>query len=857
MAGINVTCKATATGRRLFSSVIHIPQFRHPTSSRTLSSLSPSSLKWTVWERKYCNHDLFWWKSLDLGKKLTLVRPLSTLIANAFWKSLDDAMQDGDGASAQRIVNEVLQEYKNRLQNGPTINGTAQKEQLDARMFSMVLQAWKNGRCATVDSALRAEEVLEYMFSFAQKGITIQKPSISDYMAVLECWRQASVDADSSSVIIWNHAEKVWNLSKEEAISNGFEEQFYQILLDILANVGQGDRAEQYLEEYKQNRLNDGKIRKNEAFLVSNEMCLSALQAHIHSPEKESIDKAELFLSKMLTDPLLPNPSSYFYNFVLKAWSSSSKERNFSLAATRAEKLLGEMKEARVQPDAISYQSCLEILARLGEGVRAEALLTNLLKEYTNQFDAGLKPGIEPFRTVLWAFSNSSHPDAATHAESILNNMIELAESNFDTVPTTLDYNLVLKCWSRSRSPLAVEQATKLYNRMVDATAAENSQLKDVHQGEGTPGLGQRRSFATPDTTSLNTLLNTSGQHEPAAETETLLWKLLNRHLHEPEMNPCPDTISFSIVIRSWNKARDHDAPERAEKLLRHLEALYNEGMDKCKPDLHIYSLLMNCWAKSKRKEAPMRVESFLRRLQSMARNGDVEMTPDSPSWNITISAWVGDGHKAETLFMEMIETGRNNPSAAVAPTFITLTNVMNAWAKTRSKDASKRAVDLLRKMQQLYNDGIINVTPNVICYSLVLESLAHQRTLSSAIEAEAMLREMQASSDPTIHPNVVSYNCVIKAWSYSGYPGVFTKATALLREVIDQSKNDKTMKPNAKTFGGVLKCLAGSNIPDKKAPGKLIILLMKKFDCKQDKWIQNVLADCLRNKIRTKGGSD
>jgi hypothetical protein len=847
---IKFAAQATVTGQRPLSTVLHLPQHLHP-RDQSSSSLSSLFRKKSVQERKYGKSDPNWQKRLELVKSFAWVRPLSTLTTNAFWKSLDDAVEDGDGESAQEIVDQVLQDYKSQFQNQPTV--TSQKEPLDNRMFSMVLQARKNGRRVTVDSALRAEELLGRMFSFPQKGITNQKPCITDYLAVLECWSKASANADSSSTMIWNHAEQLWNLTKEVVVSSEFEERFYQTLLDILANGGQGDLAEQYLEEYKQNRLDDGKIRKNEAYVVSNEMCLSVLQAHVHSTEKESIEKAERFLSKMLTDPLLPNPSTYYYNVVLKAWSSSSKQRNFSVAASRAESLLAEMKQARVQPDATSYQYGLDILARLGEGIRAEALLTTMVKEYTNQFDAGLKPSIEPFRTVLWAFSNSHHPDAAIHAESILNSMVEFSESDFDTFPTTWDYNLVLKCWSRLRSPRAVKRATELYNKMICPIAPENNQLKDVDEGHRKRGLERQKYSALADTTSLNTLLNTSGNNEPAFQTEKLLWKCLSRHLQEPVTNPCPDTISFSIVMRSWSRARDFDAPERAEKLFRKLETMHYEGTDRCKPDLHVYSLLMSCWAKSRRKEGPWRVEAILRRLQSLSRNGDVDMTPDSACWNIAINAWIGDGHKAEALFLEMIETGRNNPRNVVAPTYVTLTNVMNAWAKTRSKGSSQRAVGLLGRIQQFYDDGIVKVRPDVICYSLVLESLAAERTLSSAIKAETILREMQASSDPRVQPNVVSYNCVIKAWSYSGHPDAFAKATVLLNEVLRKSQEDETMKPSAKTFGGVLKCLAGSNLADKKAAARAITVLMEEFDCKQDVWTQHVLTDCLGNKIETR----
>jgi hypothetical protein len=776
----------------------------------------------------------------------TCVRPQSTLTTNAFWKSLDDAVENGDGASALEIVDQAVQEYKSQLQqvnnNNAGVNGEAP---LDRRMFSMVLQAWKNGPCASVESAMKAQNLLSLMFSFAEKGVIEEQPTVLDYLTVLECWSQASADDDDDDAAkstIWKHAEEIWSLVPQDAVSNGYKEKFYQTLIDILANAGQGELAEQYLEEYKQRQLADNTRRKHQAAVVESNMCLSVLHAHLNSMKKEAFQRAEEFLSRMQADPFLPRPSIEFYNILLESWAMPAKKRDFSIAAENVERLLEEMKKARVQPDTTSYQYALEVLARLGEGIRAEALLTSLVKEYTNQFDAGLKPGIKPFRTVLWAYSNSHHPDAATYSESILNNMEELSQSDFDTYPTTWDYNLVLKCWSRSRSPDAVEHSMQLYEKMVASTASDKNTENKMEE-ESTDRV---RLPPKPDTTTINTLLQTAGRREPAFQLEKLLWKFLDRHLSDPANNPCPDTISFSTVMKCWGRSRDYSAPEQAEKLLRKLESLYAEGKEECKPDIYLYSLLMNCWSKSRNKKGPWRVESIFRNLQTMARNGNIEMTPDAACWNTAINAWIGDGQRAEALFMEMIETKQKNSNAAVSPTPITLTNVMNAWAKTRSSATPARAVSLLRKLERFYEDGVIDVKPHVVCYSLALESLALDRTLAAAMEADDMLREMLASGDPDLKPNVVCYNCVIKAWAFSGHPEAFGRASALLTEVIRQSQGDEKMKPTVKTFGGVLKCLAQSNVPDKKKRAQALVGLMKKFDINQDRWTQNVLTDCV-----------
>ncbi|KAL3916991.1 MAG: hypothetical protein SGILL_004922 [Bacillariaceae sp.] len=404
--------------------------------------------------------------------------------------------------------------------------------------------------------------------------------------------------------------------------------------------------------------------------------------------------------------------------------------------------------------------------------------------------------------------------------------MVELSQSEFDTQPTPFDYNLVFKCMAQSRAPGSVESAMNLYGEML-SFASDDDQA------------------ARPDVVSLNTILNISSRHERAHQTEKLLWKFFDRHLQDPSRNPCPDTISFCTVMQSWSRARDRDAPERAGKLFDKLEKLYQAGNENCKPDLFCYSILMNCWVRAikHRKEAPMRVESLLRRLQEMARNGNRDLAPDAACWNLAISAWLGDGERAEALFMEMLDNSRNNPSAP-APNDKTLTKVFHAWAKTRFGGASDRSVALLDKVKKLHKEGALRVKPHMICHSLVLEALSQDRRLSSAILAEEMLRDMIASRDPAMRPSITCYNWVIKAWSFAAHPEAVSRVTTLLEEVIRASQKNVKMIPNAKTFGGVLKTLAESNLPDKKIRADAVVALMDKLGCQPDRYIQNVLND-------------
>jgi len=277
---------------------------------------------------------------------------------------------------------------------------------------------------------------------------------------------------------------------------------------------------------------------------------------------------------------------------------------------------------------------------------------------------------------------------------------------------------------------------------------------------------------------------------------------------------------------------------------------LYDDGKNQnFKPDVMTYTSVIQCWVKSKKFEAPEKAECILRHLQSMERDGDDTMSPDTIVWNSAISAWASaeDGERAEALFLEMLDSSRISSDIIALPSAITLTNVLNAWSKTRSPEASDRALALLAKMEKFYRDGILAVKPNVVHYSVVLDCLAYAKHASAAECAESVLRKMIASNDPNMQPTVISYNSVIKAWAYARDRKSITKITSLLREIIVQSESNPKMRPNSITFGQVLKFLNESDLPDKANRAKAIENLMEIFMENEPKeWVRKELQECL-----------
>ena len=750
----------------------------------------------------------------DEARVPRLIRNFSSLISNSFWRELNQLSRKGDGIQAEALVNELLKEYEQQQKEEQEEEEEEARQTLDNEIFSLVLETWKNSESPV--AARRARKLLEQMSALADHGILTAQPSLEDYHTVLLCMKQSSEkqSLDSIQEILARLKDRVRNQQPTATT--------YELILSILANGGYVESALQLLDG-----ISTSSDRTGLTPTVAMHNCI--LLAWANSSDELALQRADAYFRKMQAQEQgMPKPDGESYDIVIASLSSSGTKEGVD----RAETILNSMKASKVNMTAKTYQYVVSALAKRGEAERAEKLLAKLIMDYNVQFDADLKPSIIPFQSVLRAYSRSYHPDAAARAESVLRYMRELYQSEMlDTQPNVWSYNICMLCWARSRSPNAGERAKLIYDEM-------------------------RNHGVQADTTSINTVLNAYARSTLAVETEKLLWEFYDLYEQNPSTNPQPDVVSFSTVLKALAKSRNPKAPERAEALLSKMQELHQSGLELCKPDVVAYASVIECWGKSKRNDSPERAERLLRQMQEIARASDPDIEPDTVCWNSTINAWaeVGRGERAEALFDEMLTNYIEEKQSAAVPNAITFSAVLSAWAKTRShSEAPTRAELILQRMKQLHQSGVLDVKPNVITYSIMLNCLAYAKRRSAAEKAESILREMRSSKDEDVHPNVVAYNSVIKAWSFVRDREAVRRVTALLEELLDQAKENPKMAPNANTFGSVLKTLADSRLPDKGKRAEAVVHLMQKFGVETTAWSRNQLKKCASNYRKTK----
>ncbi len=164
---------------------------------------------------------------------------------------------------------------------------------------------------------------------------------------------------------------------------------------------------------------------------------------------------------------------------------------------------------------------------------RAKSILQYMhdLNDYGN-YD--VIPNVIAYNTIITAYSRISsdqYPDAPTHAENVLRQMIDLSskEGSKGVAPNTQSYNGVIKCWANSKQSNAGARSEWWLRRMWGD--------EDMHD-------------AKPDVNTYNSVILAFLNIGQASQAESLLEELIA--MEESGKQIMPNSETFSLVIRSW-----------------------------------------------------------------------------------------------------------------------------------------------------------------------------------------------------------------------------------------------------------------------------------------------------------------
>ena len=137
---------------------------------------------------------------------------------------------------------------------------------------------------------------------------------------------------------------------------------------------------------------------------------------------------------------------------------------------------------------------------------------------------------------------------------------------------------------------------------------------------------------------------------------------------------------------------------------------------------------------------------------------------------------------KNATLLLSRIDTDLQKSGVFTEELFL---DVLRLWIESRERDAPFRAQELVSRMEDLDNVGILNVSTRT--YNLLCESWVRSTDPSAANKVEDILFHME-HGDPSKTPNLDTYKLYLSVWPKEDYAKV-ARVLSKLGEELDRKE--------------------------------------------------------------------
>jgi hypothetical protein len=286
-------------------------------------------------------------------------------------------------------------------------------------------------------------------------------------------------------------------------------------------------------------------------------------------------------------------------------------------------------------------------------GYRAEEILKWMDEVHVTNGFATI-PGTTSFNVAINAWARSNHPDAPTHAENLLQQMIELSEAGHDIRPTEESWSSVMHTWVNSLHPKSMERVSAILDLM-EHLVDDGSVMSDVcytiyvkaWEKEGQRKLGRynvhqctdrilqvvdriKTRGRVPSPELLNGVLTAVA--ELNAVNGVLYFLDLERQYRQGEVRLA--TRSFNIGLNAIASLNRGDAEKKAFDTLRRMEQYAKTDPDVA-PSILTFNILLKVLSRSHAPDAAARADDLLREA-----DGTSLITPDSTSYVTCIIAW-------------------------------------------------------------------------------------------------------------------------------------------------------------------------------------------------------------------------
>lgn len=224
------------------------------------------------------------------------------------------------------------------------------------------------------------------------------------------------------------------------------------------------------------------------------------------------------------------------------------------------------------------------------------------------------------------------------------------------------------------------------------------------------------------------------------------------------------------------------------------------------------------------------RTETLLRKTEGGYSNDGLSLggglKVDKRTFDWLIDAWSYSGqadaaNNALALLTRMEQLG-DEEVMNISPDVKSYTKVINAIARSGREDAGERAEEILNRMIDDEND--LGLRPNTFTYTYVIDAYARSASPKAPHAAQRLVEQMEflrSQGDPVVWPTTRAWNSVIAAWAeWKGEEMAWgrvgsgaDRAEACLKimEDLADTTGNEDVRPNSYNYNSVISALANS----------------------------------------------
>lgn len=433
---------------------------------------------------------------------------------------------------------------------------------------------------------------------------------------------------------------------------------------------------------------------------------------------------------------------------------------------------------------------------------------------------------VEVYNSILVAFSRELSGDHAASVMKLLDRM-EIIADELDMPsarPNQRSYNIALDVIAKSAmiSNTSLASYYKDKKQTIDKPRPGHH-LNPLYAGRAAESILSRmlaRDFR-PDAYTFASVLNTyqripNGKLDAALAADAVVRGMESLHLHGKIDQP-PDVFHYTMVCACWSRSGEQGvAGERCSEILRHMQQRDEAGFPRVRPNIRTFNAVIDSHAYNGRvAEAEDMLLSMVDNYESSAARSmdgiedeELPVRPDSFSFNTVIQQWARTrtpegGRRAEFILDRMLKF-HHAGNADVRPDERSFAYIIYHYTKGAGRmapDAPDRALNLLRKMIEMYRQGYKDLMPSnpyqnrtnpIFAFTSVIDAHSVLRRNDSGLVGAELLESMTKLGEKieSLRPNTYACLSVLYGWSSCGSIDAGERATEILERMETDMKD-------------------------------------------------------------------